>query len=89
MIQILPGRAGYPGTTQNFIRSADYPHAWDGNFAVLSAEDFDGGQNRDLTHHIVEHRRETITPEFPEPCDCTMVSVDTLVSCRRAVACFV
>lgn len=43
MIQILPGRAGYPGTTQNVIRSADYPHAWDGSFAVLSAEDFDGG----------------------------------------------
>lgn len=44
MIQILPGRDGYFGTTQNFIRSADYPHPWGGSFEVLSAEDFDSGR---------------------------------------------
>ena len=44
MIQILPGRDGYLGTTQNFIRSADYTHAWGGSFAVLSASDFDAGR---------------------------------------------
>lgn len=44
MIQILPGRNGYLGTTQNFIRSADYPHAWGGSFSVLSADDFDSGR---------------------------------------------
>jgi hypothetical protein len=44
MIQILPGRGSYSGTTQNFIRSADYAHPWAGSFAVLSAEDFDSGR---------------------------------------------
>src|SRR5690348_18335939 len=44
MIQILPGRDGYLGTTQNFIHSADYAHAWGGSFAVLSADDFASGR---------------------------------------------
>ena len=44
MIQILPGRDGYLGTTQNFIHSADYAHAWGGSFAVLSADDFAAGR---------------------------------------------
>lgn len=44
MIQILPGRDGYLGSTQNFIRSADYTRAWGGSFAVLSADDFDSGR---------------------------------------------
>ena len=44
MIQILPGRNGYRGSTQNFIRSEDYAHAWGGSFAVLSAADFDAGR---------------------------------------------
>jgi hypothetical protein len=39
-IQILPGQNGYRGSTQNFIRSDDYPQAWGGSFAVLSAADF-------------------------------------------------
>ncbi|MGH8212612.1 MAG: LCCL domain-containing protein [Rhodanobacteraceae bacterium] len=44
MIQILPGRENYFGTTQNFIHSADYAHPWAGSFEVLSAEDFDSGR---------------------------------------------
>lgn len=44
MIQILPGRNSYAGSTQNFIHSADYPHAWGGSFAVLSTADFDAGR---------------------------------------------
>ena len=44
MIQILPGRDGYLGTTQNFIHSADYAHAWGGSFVVLSADDFASGR---------------------------------------------
>jgi hypothetical protein len=35
-IQILPGQARYPGSTQNFVRSTDYPHPWDGSFVVLA-----------------------------------------------------
>ena len=44
MIQILPGQDDYRGTTQNFIRSAQYAHAWGGSFAVLSAGDFEAGR---------------------------------------------
>ena len=44
MIQILPGQDDYRSTTQNFIRSAEYGHAWGGSFAVLSAADFDAGR---------------------------------------------
>ncbi len=44
MIQILPGRNNYFGTTQNFIHSADYAHPWGGSFEVLSADDFDSGR---------------------------------------------
>jgi hypothetical protein len=44
MIQILPGRNNYFGTTQNFIHSTDYAHPWAGSFEVLSAEDFDSGK---------------------------------------------
>jgi len=44
MIQILPGRDGYAGSMQNFIRSVDYAHAWGGSFAVLSADDFNSGR---------------------------------------------
>ena len=44
MIQILPGRNNYFGTTQNFIHSADYTHSWAGSFEVLSADDFDSGR---------------------------------------------
>ncbi|HWG09940.1 MAG TPA: LCCL domain-containing protein [Rhodanobacteraceae bacterium] len=44
MIQILPGQDDYRGTTQNFIRSADYAHPWGGSFAVLSTADFDAGR---------------------------------------------
>jgi hypothetical protein len=44
MIQILPGRKNYFGTTQNFIHSADYAHPWAGSFEVLSADDFDSGR---------------------------------------------
>lgn len=36
MIRILPGRNSYPGTTRNFIRTADYAHPWGGSFAVLA-----------------------------------------------------
>lgn len=43
MIQILPGEGDYRGSTQNFIRSADYAHTWGGSFAVLSAADVDKG----------------------------------------------
>ena len=42
-IRILPGRNGYSGTTQNFIRSADYSHAWGGSFEVLSRMPQHGG----------------------------------------------
>lgn len=35
MIQILPGQSHYQGSTQNFIRSDTYAHAWGGSFAVL------------------------------------------------------
>jgi len=38
-IQILPGRPNYEGSTQNFIRSEGYSHAWGGSFVVLSAAD--------------------------------------------------
>jgi len=38
-IEILPGRAGYPGSMHNFIQSVAYPHAWNGSFVVLSAAD--------------------------------------------------
>ena len=44
MIQILPGQNDYRGSTQNFVRSAEYPHAWGGSFAVLSAADFDANR---------------------------------------------
>lgn len=44
MIQILPGRDGYLGATQNFIHSADYAHAWGGSFAVLSVDDISSGR---------------------------------------------
>lgn len=44
MIQILPGQNDYRGSTQNFIRSADYAHPWGGSFEVLSADDFDSGR---------------------------------------------
>jgi hypothetical protein len=44
MIQILPGRNNYFGTTQNFIHSTDYAHPWAGSFEVLSADDFDSGR---------------------------------------------
>jgi hypothetical protein len=37
MIQILPGQRDYRGSTQNFIRSADYMQSWGGSFAVLPA----------------------------------------------------
>lgn len=43
MIQILPGRNGYSGTTRNFIHSADYPHPWSGSFEVLSHAPWRGG----------------------------------------------
>jgi hypothetical protein len=46
MIQILPGRSDYRGTTQNFIRSDDYLQAWGGSFAVLSAADFAANKKR-------------------------------------------
>ncbi len=39
-IQILPGKATYAGSTQNFLRSQDYMHSWGGSFAVLSAVDY-------------------------------------------------
>lgn len=42
-IRILPGRSGYSGTTQNFIRSANYPHPWGGSFEVLSHASRRGG----------------------------------------------
>lgn len=45
MIQILPSRDGYRGSTQNFIRSAEYAHAWGGSFAVLSASDLKSSQS--------------------------------------------
>ncbi|SRR5579875_1711464 len=44
MIQILPGQDDYRSSTQNFIRSAEYAHAWGGSFAVLSTTDFDAGR---------------------------------------------
>ena len=44
MIQILPGRNSYFGTTQNFIHSADYAHPWAGSGEGLSAEDFSHGK---------------------------------------------
>lgn len=34
-IQILPGQLHYEGSTQNFIRSDTYAHAWGGSFVVL------------------------------------------------------
>ena len=46
MIQILPGQNDYRGTTQNFIRSANYPQKWGGSFAVLSAADFHADHSR-------------------------------------------
>jgi hypothetical protein len=45
MIQILPGQNGYLGATQNFIHSAEYPHAWGGSFAVLSTAGFKASKN--------------------------------------------
>lgn len=36
-IQILPGQSHYQGSTQNFIRSDSYAHAWGGSFVVLPA----------------------------------------------------
>lgn len=44
-IQILPGRTGYAGSTQNFIHSVDYALSWGGSFAVLSAQPADTSQN--------------------------------------------
>lgn len=44
MIQILPAQNDYRGSTQNFIRSTAYPHAWGGSFAVLSVANFDAGR---------------------------------------------
>jgi LCCL domain-containing protein len=46
MIRILPGQDRYRGSTRNFIRSADYAHAWSGSFAVLPVDDFDAGRKR-------------------------------------------
>lgn len=43
-IQILPGQDDYRGTTQNFIRSTAYAHAWGGSFAILAADDFETGR---------------------------------------------
>jgi hypothetical protein len=45
MIQILPSRDDYRGSTQNFIRSAEYAHVWGGSFAVLSASDLKSGHS--------------------------------------------
>ncbi len=45
MIQILPGQNDYRGSTQNFIPSEDYRHAWGGSFVVLSVVDVQANQS--------------------------------------------
>jgi hypothetical protein len=36
-IEIRPGQDNYPGSEQNYIRSAGYDHAWSGSFVVLES----------------------------------------------------
>jgi hypothetical protein len=46
MIQILPGRDDYRGSSQNFVSSGDYGHPWGGSFVVLSVGDVRANTSR-------------------------------------------
>lgn len=38
LIEIRPGQNAYAGSERNYLRSADYDHAWSGSFVVLDAD---------------------------------------------------
>lgn len=38
VIEIRPGQSAYAGSERNYLRSADYDHAWSGSFVVLDAD---------------------------------------------------
>ena len=38
LIEIRPGQSAYAGSERNYLRSADYDHAWSGSFVVLDAD---------------------------------------------------
>jgi hypothetical protein len=38
VIEIRPGQSAYAGSERNYLRSADYDHAWSGSFVVLGAD---------------------------------------------------
>ena len=46
-IEIRPGQDRYPGSEKNYVKSADYDHAWSGSFIVIRA---DAGTSNTTSH---------------------------------------